>query len=85
MTTREKERSFFRGKWYVREDFCEEPFDVDSKWSRISTKFFNSLLSLNNCFDTRQEARDAANRIRKLMNAPLLPEKLDERELSFIY
>ena len=78
MSIKNQPISFFKGKWYVREDFHEEP--CISNAQRLHPEFLNYLLSVNNCFDTRQEARRAANRIRRLMNAPLLNEELTERE-----
>ena len=66
-----KPGSWFYGKWYVREDFREEPFEgrptKDMLWTQM-----NTLLKAGNCFDSRKDARRAANKIRKMFGLELL-------------
>lgn len=66
MGTKDKKSiSWFAGKWYIREDFNEEPFEGRPGW--FGWDFMNYLREIGNCFNTREEAREMANRMRLIL------------------
>lgn len=54
--------SYFKDKWYIREDLYPESFSPSR-----SVHNCNIMKEIGNCFDTKGQALDKANEIRKLL------------------
>lgn len=59
---KELPKSYFKEKWYIREDLFPEPFNLDRSVGNC-----NIMYQVGNCFDTKEQALVKCNAIRVLL------------------
>lgn len=60
--------SYFKEKYYIREDLFPEPFDVVKRGIHNC----NIMKQLGNCFDSKDQALQKCNAIRILLSVPTI-------------